>query len=142
MGKHSYTRDIGDGFLEEFEPLRAEISVNSRRSVTFPPGRARLATTPNSTRLSALAATMGDRAGRALGSKNRRRARRHNDIHAKIDQLCCKLGKPVVGCWASAKTAGRKTTSSRQTITKTFRLMHFSLVLLLLTAVCNLLAVI
>src|SRR5687768_404658 len=95
MGKHSYTRESGNGFLEDIEPLSAEISVNSRRSsdVSTRPGETRDNTQLH--QIICIGSNDGDRAGRSLCSKNRRRARRHNDIHAEIDQFCCKLRKPV-----------------------------------------------
>src|SRR5512145_307438 len=88
-------RELGHGFLAQFEPLSAEISVNSRRSsdVSAWSGKTRDNTQPH--QIICIGSDDGDRAGRALGSKNRRRARRHDDIHAKIDQFCCKLRKPV-----------------------------------------------
>jgi len=65
------------------------------KPVTFPPGRAKLATSPDSTGLP-LDANDRYRAGRRFGRQGAGRASRHDDIRLRANQLGCQGRETIV----------------------------------------------
>ena len=77
--------------LKQLQPLRTKLSSNSVNPVTFPPGRARLATRPAPTG-STLTNTIGIVAVAAFAASAAGAAERHDHIDAEANQLARQCG--------------------------------------------------
>src|SRR5215510_15673691 len=95
MGKNSNPGQLGKGFLEKFQPFSTEICVNSRGSRNVSARSGKTGDNPGFYKIVRVGGDNRDRVGRLLGTNNCRHTYRHNDIHAKADQLGCELGYSV-----------------------------------------------
>ena len=93
----------GNGLLEQFQPLADVVRPSRRHPVMFPPGRARLATSPTRHRITHGNEDDGDRRRRLLGGQGRWRAVGDDDINLerqlgreRREPLGLALGKSVL----------------------------------------------
>src|SRR5512138_3228960 len=94
--KRMATREtLGRAPLSISRRLAARSGATELIPVTFPPGRARLATSPLAHRIAGVHHDDGDGTGRRLSRLGRGRGRRDEDVHVEASELDGQVGKPV-----------------------------------------------
>ena len=86
--------ELGNGFLQQLQPFTRLVRGNLVNPVMFPPGRAKLATSPLATG-SQPGKDDGNCSGSLLGGRGGRCTRRNNNVYLETDQLSRELREPI-----------------------------------------------